>query len=175
MTLEHTNAGAQLDRLPVSRFHFRMLGFVAGGMFIDAFELYLGVGVLGALVKSGWSDLAHNARFVSVTFVGMVLGAWVAGVLGDRFGRRTSYQINLLIFGLAALAGAAAPSMDWLIVARFFMGLGLGAEIVAGYVTLSEFVPPAHRGRWGGALATLTNSALLVSAVLGYLIIPSFG
>jgi putative MFS transporter len=169
------NAGARLDRLPISRFHWRIVGLVASGMFLDAFEIYLGAAVLGALIKSGWSDLAHNAQFVSLTFAGMVLGAWLSGVLGDRYGRRFSYQANLLIFGVASLAGACAPGMTWLVVARFFMGIGLGAEIVVGYVTVSEFIPPAQRGRWGSALSALTNLALFISALLGYLIIPRYG
>jgi putative MFS transporter len=79
------------------------------------------------------------------------------------------------VFGLASLAGAAAPSMDWLIAARFVMGIGLGAEIVVGYVTLSEFMPPASRGRWGAGLAVCTNSALFVSAVVGRAVIPTYG
>lgn len=169
------NAGGRLDRLPVSRFHWRVLGLIGAGMFLDGFEIYLAGGVLAALVKSGWSDLAHNAQFISLTFAGMVVGAWCAGLFGDRYGRRFSYQLNLLIFGLASLAGAIAPSIEWLIVARFFMGVGLGAEIVVGYVTLSEFVPPEQRGRWGSALATITNSALFISSFTGLLIIPSIG
>jgi putative MFS transporter len=169
------NAGGRLDRLPVSRFHWRVLGLIGAGMFLDGFEIYLAGGVLAALVKSGWSDLAHNAQFISLTFAGMVVGAWCAGLFGDRYGRRFSYQLNLLIFGLASLAGAVAPSIEWLIVARFFMGVGLGAEIVVGYVTLSEFVPPQQRGRWGSALATITNSALFISSFAGLLIIPSIG
>lgn len=169
------NAGARLDRLPVSGFHWRILSLIGAGMFLDGFEIYLAGGVLGALVKSGWSDMAHNGQFISATFLGMMLGAWVAGVVGDHYGRRFSYQINLLIFGLASLAGALAPSIGWLIVARFFMGIGLGAEIVVGYATLSEFVPPAQRGKWIAGLAVCTNSALFVSAMASYFIIPAFG
>jgi len=169
------NAGARLDRLPVSKFHWRVLGLIAGGMFLDAFEIYLAGGVLGALVKSGWSDLARNAQFISMTFAGMVVGAWLAGVLGDRYGRRFSYQANLLIFGLASFAAAAAPSMTWLIAARFVMGLGLGAEIVVGYVTMTEFVPPQQRAKWGAGLSALTNTALFISSFAGFLIIPTAG
>ena len=44
------------------------------------------------------------------------------------------------------------------------MGVGLGAEIVVGYVTPSEFVPPLQRGRWGSVLSAITNSALFFSA-----------
>ncbi len=172
MTLQ---AGARLDRLPISSFHWRLLRLIGAGLFLDGFDVYLAAGLLGALVQSGWSDLAHNAQFISVTFAGMFIGAWLGGVVGDRFGRRFSYQANLLLFGLASLAGAAAPSMEWLIGLRFVMGIGLGAEIVAGYVMLSEFVPPAQRGRWGSGLAAISSTSLFVSSVLSLAIIPTLG
>ena len=52
-------SGGRLNRLPIAPFHYRVLGLVSAGMFLDAFEIYLAGGVLAALVKSGWSDLAH--------------------------------------------------------------------------------------------------------------------
>ena len=88
----------------------------------------------------------------------MTLGALITGFLGDRFGRRFTYQINLLIFGLASLAAAFAHDMERLIVCRFVQGLGLGAEIVVGYSTLTEFVPPATRGRWLSFMAFIVVS-----------------
>jgi putative MFS transporter len=169
------NAGARLDRLPITSFHWRLLGLIGAGMFLDGFEVYLGGGVLGALVKSGWSDLARNAQFISATFAGMFIGSWTAGILGDRFGRRFSYQANLLVFGIASFGAALAPSMEWLIAARFVMGVGLGAEIVIGYVTLTEFIPPDRRGHWGAGLATITSSSLFFSSLLGYALIPTVG
>lgn len=173
--MQTVNAGARLDRLPVSRFHYRMLGLIGGGMFLDAFEIYLQGAVIAALLASGWSTPAQNANFISATFAGMVIGAWFAGVAGDRYGRRFSYQINLLIFGIASLLGAAAPSMGWLIATRFVMGIGLGAEIVVGYVSVMEIVPPGSRGRWGAGLAVVTNTALFLSALVARLVIPNYG
>ncbi len=169
------HAGARLDRLNISQFHTRMLVLIGAGTFLDAFDIYLQGAVLGDLVARKWSTPALNATFISVTFAGMVVGAWLAGIWGDRYGRRFSYQMNLLVFGLASLAGALVPSIGWLIAARFVMGIGMGAEIVVGYVLLSEFVPPGSRGRWGTALAVITNSSLFVSALIGRLVIPNFG
>ena len=163
------------DRLPPGKFHVRLLCLVGAGMFFDGFDIYLAAGVLGALVREGISDVATNAWFISATFAGMTLGAWLAGILGDRFGRRFSYQFNLAIFGLASLASAFAPSIDWLIAFRFLMGLGLGAEIVIGYGTLTEFMPPQVRGRYGALLNVFTNSALFVATFGGFLIIPYLG
>ncbi len=169
------NSGARLDALPMSSFHRRILWLIGAGMFFDSFDIYLAGGVLGAMVKSGFSDVARNAGFLSATFVGMAIGAMFAGILGDRFGRRFSYQLNLAIFGVASLVAAFAPSMQWLIPLRFIMGIGLGAEIVVGYATLTEFIPPGHRGGWSGLLSLITNSALFVSSLVGLLVIPTLG
>ncbi|MBZ5700973.1 MAG: MFS transporter [Acidobacteriia bacterium] len=144
-------------------------------MFFDGFDVYVAATVLGATLKSGFSTLALNAQFVSVTFLGMMLGSFLTGFLGDRFGRRFTYQANLAIFGLASLASAFAPSMHVLILLRGIMGLGLGAEIVVGFSTLTEFVPPQARGRWLGALSVTVVSSLPISALAATLIIPRFG
>jgi putative MFS transporter len=174
-TVRTVSAGARLDRLPISRFHRRVLWLIGGGMFLDSFDIYLAGGVLGALAKTGWSTMHLNAAFLSSTFIGMLIGAFTAGVLGDAKGRKFTYQFNLAVLGLASIAGAFAPNMTWLIVCRFFMGLGLGAEIVVGYGSVGEFMPPAVRGKWSAYLSLITNSALFFSTFLGYLIIPSIG
>ena len=101
----------QLDRLPILPFHRRLLWLIGAGMFFDSFDIYLAGSVLGELVHSGWSSVPLNARFISMTFVGMVIGAAGAGWLGDRHGRRFFHQFNLAIFGAGSLACAAAPSI----------------------------------------------------------------
>jgi putative MFS transporter len=165
----------RLDRLPILPFHRRLLWLIGAGMFFDSFDIYLAGSVLGELVHNGWSSIPRNAHFISATFIGMLIGAAGAGWLGDRFGRRFTYQFNLGIFALGSLACAAAPDMDWLIGARFVSGIGLGAEIVIGYATMLEFMPPTHRGRWAALLSLVTNFGLFASTLLSWLIIPSFG
>jgi MFS transporter, putative metabolite:H+ symporter len=168
-------AGPRLDRLPISRFHKRIFWLVGAGMFFDGYDLYVGTNVLGATLAGGFSTLAQNAQFVSMTFVGMTIGALAAGFLGDAFGRRFTYQVNLLVFGLASLGAVLAPTMSWLVAARFVMGLGLGAEIVVGYSTLTEFVPPTSRGRWLSFMTLVVVSRLPATTLLGSIIIPTFG
>ncbi len=168
-------AANRLDRLPLSKFHWRLLFLIGAGLFLDAFDLYLGGVVTGALLKSGWSTLELNAWFGTMTFAGLTTGAFLAGVLGDRYGRRFSYQINLAIFGLASFAAAFAPSMHWLILARFLMGIGMGAEIVISYGMLSEFVPPKYRGRMLALLSLFANSSVFFASLLSLYVIPTLG
>jgi len=144
-------------------------------MFFDGFDIYLGAAVLGATLRSGFSTLGENAAFVSSTFLGMMIGSLLTGFLGDRYGRRFTYQANLAVFGLASLAAAFAPNMATLIAVRFVMGVGLGAENVVGYSTMTEFVPPARRGRWLGLVAVFVVTGLPVSALAAWLLVPSFG
>ena len=167
--------GARLDRLPLSGFHWRLLGLIAAGMYFDSFDIYIAGTVLAAMIHSGESTLGQNATFVSVTFVGMMAGAWLSGWLGDRFGRRFCYQFNLGIYGFASIAAALAPSIYWLIFFRLVMGLGMGAEIVVGYGTLSEFIPASWRGRFGTILNLIINTSLFLSTFLGWLIVPHYG
>src|SRR5579864_2012816 len=169
------NAGARLDRLPISPFHYRIFALVGAGMFFDGYDLYVAGGVLASTVQSKFSTVPQNLQFISLTFLGMTIGSLITGFVGDKFGRRFTYQINLLIFGLASLAAAFAQDMPQLIICRFIQGLGLGAEIVVGYSTMTEFVPPATRGRWLASLAFIVVAGFPATALLGYLIIPSFG
>ena len=169
------NAGARLDRLPLSAFHMRLMRLIGLGMFFDGFDIYLAAAVLGATYRSGFSTLPQNAAFVSLTFVGMMLGSIATGFLGDRYGRRFTYQVNLAIFGLASLLAAFSPDMTTLIILRFVMGFGLGAENVVGYSTMTEFVPPASRGKWLGIVAVCVVTGLPVSVLLAWLITPYTG
>jgi MFS transporter, putative metabolite:H+ symporter len=169
------NAGARLDRLPVSSFHYRIMILIGIGMFFDGFDIYLAGSVLGVTLKTGFSTLSQNAIFVSATFVGMMLGSFGTGFLGDRFGRRFTYQFNLLLFGLASMAAAFAPNMSILIACRFLMGIGLGAENVVGYSTMTEFVPAATRGRWLGLTAVCVVTGLPVALLVASQIVPIFG
>jgi len=148
---------------------------IGAGMFFDGFDIYVLATVLGATLKSGFSTMGQNAQFVSATFLGMMLGSFLTGFLGDKYGRRFTYQANLAIFGLASVAAAFAPSMGVLILLRFIIGVGLGAENVVGYSTLTEFIPPQARGKWLGGMSVFVVTGLPAAGLVGTLVIPRFG
>src|ERR1700754_596225 len=164
------NAGGRLDRLPIGPFHRRIMALIGIGMFFDGFDIYIAGTVLGVTLQSGFSTLSQNALFVSVTFVGMMLGSFGTGFLGDRYGRRFTYQFNLLLFGIASLAAAFAPNMTFLIACRFLMGVGLGAENVVGYSTMTEFAPARIRGKYLGLMAVCVVTGLPIALLLASLV-----
>src|SRR5262249_16857228 len=144
-----------------SRSHHSTYGIfalVGAGMFFDGYDLYVAAGVLAATSQSNFSTLPPNLQFLSLTFVGMTLGSLITGFVGDKMGRRFTYQINLLVLGLASLAAAFVQDMTQLIVCRFIQGLGLG-----GYSTMTEFVPPKTRGRWLAFMAFIVVAGSMIA------------
>lgn len=170
-----SNIGPRMDRLPISKWHYKVLWLMGLGLFVDSFDNYMGGVILADLVKSGWSNNYLNATFVSATMGGLFIGSLFAGFTGDHLGRKFAYQVNLLIFGLASIAASFATDMTTLIILRGIMGIGLGAELVVGFGTFPEFVPAKVRGKWTSLLSLVANSAPPIAILVAYLVMPIFG
>lgn len=163
--------GARLDRLPLSRFHFRIFGIISFSLLITGFLSYSGNVVLAKLVSTGWSNNYLNAAFTSALMFGYFIGSLGGGFIGDYFGRRKAFRINLLIVGASACAATFVPNMYWLIFFRCLMGVGMGALIMVGYASFTEFIPPEVRGKWSARLSFVGNWAPMLSAAIGVVII----
>ncbi|HTV90990.1 MAG TPA: MFS transporter [Stellaceae bacterium] len=139
--------GQTMDEARMGPIHWRVLALVTAGLFVDVMDF----SILGALVpdmlKSGFVTPAQIASIGSTTAAGLLIGALGQGEFTDRFGRKAVYQFNLLLFGLATIGAALAPSYMWLLVGRFLAGVGLGAEAPLCYAYVAEFSPRRIRGR----------------------------
>lgn len=169
------NIGARIERLPTSKWHRKIFWLIGLGLLIDGFDNCLGGIILAQLVKNGWSNNYLNAAFTSSTMAGLFLGALFAGFSGDYLGRKFAYQVNLLIFGISSIAAAFATNMTILIVLRGFTGIGLGAEIVVGFATFTEFVSAEKRGKWSATLSLVGNCAAPIATFIGLLVMPLLG
>src|SRR3712207_77206 len=88
------------------------------------------IAVVLTQLRQEWQLSNAEASWIaSIGFVGMALGAAFGGLLADRWGRRQVFALTLLVFGLATGAAALAWSVASLLVFRFLIGLGLGAEL----------------------------------------------
>lgn len=166
--------GARLDRLPLSRFHFRIFGIISFSLLVTGFLSYSGNVVLAKLVSNGWSNNYLNAAFTSALMFGYFIGSLTGGFIGDYLGRRKAFRMNLLIVGISASAATFVPNMYWLIFFRFLMGTGMGALIMVGYASFTEFIPPAMRGKWSARLSFVGNWSPMLSALIGVVVIAFF-
>jgi putative MFS transporter len=136
-----------IDEMPLSTFHVKILALIIAGLFFDLFDVAVLGSLIPDLIASKFAAPSQVAVVASATFAGLLIGSIAQGELTDRFGRKVVYQVNLLLYGIATLAAAAAPNYGWLAVARFVAGLGLGAEIPLAYAYAAEFSPRVSRGR----------------------------
>src|SRR5580693_2851066 len=87
---------------------------------------------------------------VSSALIGTIFGAMLAGIPGDRLGRRDSLRLMAVLYMISALGCAFAWNWPSLIFFRFIGGLGIGGSSVLGPMYIAEIAPPAWRGRLVG-------------------------
>jgi putative MFS transporter len=163
----------RLDRLPFTRRHGRLLAGSGVGWALDAMDVGLVSFVLAALAAQWSLSPGQLSAIASIGFVGMAVGASLGGLLADRIGRRQVFALTLLIYGLATGASALVTGVGLLLVLRFVVGLGLGAELPVASTLVSEYAPARIRGRIVVALEAFWALGWLLAAVIGYLVVPS--
>jgi EmrB/QacA subfamily drug resistance transporter len=112
-----------------------------------------------------WTVNAYTLTFAVLLLTG--------AALGDRFGRRRTFVAGILIFTAGSAAAALAPSIEWLIAARAFQGVG-GAIIAPLTLTiLSAAVPPERRGAALGIWGAVGGIAVGLGPVVGGAVVQS--
>jgi MFS transporter, AAHS family, 4-hydroxybenzoate transporter len=134
----------------------------------------------------GWSvpSLTHAWHVVPSAFalaflwsnIGVMVGALVAGPIGDRLGRKPLLLMSLTMFGLASLASAASPSLGFLAGTRFFTGAGIAGGFAGTVALTGDYTP--HRLRAFMIMLTFTGAPLggfVGGLLVSYLLYLGFG
>ena len=172
-TTDTIRVSERLDALPFTRRLGRILGGSGLGWALDAMDVGLISFVIAALSVQ-WQLAPTEASWIaSAGFAGMAIGASVGGLLADRFGRRHVFALTLLVYGLATGASALVGGLAALLVLRFVVGLGLGAELPVASTYVSEFTPARMRGRLIVLLEAFWAIGWTAAALIGYFVVPS--
>ncbi|WP_370185030.1 MFS transporter [Rhodococcus wratislaviensis] len=157
---------AQLDRMPIGRTHRMVVVAIGLGLFFELYEIFLS-GTISVALQNEWGVEGTQLKlFLASTFVGMFFGAAFMGSLADRFGRKNAFVFNLVWFSVWSLLAAFSPNAWFLIIARFFAGVGIGAEYPVADAYLSDVLPKDKRGK----LATIAYTcACIAIPLLGFL------
>ncbi len=144
-----TNIPARLDRLPWSRFHWRVVFGLGVVWILDGLEVTI-IGFLAPTLTDPSSGIALSegdiALAQSIYVAGACLGALLFGQLTDRFGRKKLFLITLGLYLLATVATAFSQTALWFLAARFFTGAGIGGEYSAINSAIDELIPARARG-----------------------------
>jgi MFS family permease len=177
-----TDIPARLDRLPWSRFHWKVIVGLGTVWILDGLEVTI-VGSISSRLSEHGAGVGISAGDVSglaatLYVAGACLGAIVFGQLTDRFGRKKLFMLTLGLYLLATVMTALSFSPEWFFVFRFLTGMGIGGEYSAINSAIDELIPARSRGHadisingsyWGGAI----GGSLLAVLALNTSIFPT--
>ena len=157
---------AALDDSRLSGFHLKAMVTSGMGFFTDAYDLFI-IGVALAVLTPLWKLNAFEVALLgSTSLIAAALGSILFGRLADFVGRRSIYGFTLIVLALGAIASALAPSIIWLVIFRFILGLGIGGDYPLSATLMSEYANRRDRGK----LITMVFSMQGLGLILGPLV-----
>ena len=156
---------ARLDRLPWTRFHWRVVIALGITWILDGLEIQI-VSQIGAVLQNRGTlhlSSADVGLLATVYLLGEVAGALIFGRITDRFGRKKLFVITLVLYLLANGIAGLSFSLWFLLLFRFLAGTGIGGEYTAINSAIDELIPPRYRGR----VDIIINGTYWLGALLG--------
>ncbi|KQP56111.1 MFS transporter [Agreia sp. Leaf283] len=158
-----------MDRLPWTRFHWSIVVGLGFSWVLDGLEIQI---VASAGFQKSLDMTAAEVGLLGTVYLfGQIAGALIFGRLSDKLGRKKLFILTLAIYLIASGIAGLSPNMWFLLVFRFFAGMGIGGEYAAINSAIDELIPSKYRGRvdiaingtyWGGAaLGSAANLFLL--------------
>jgi MFS family permease len=173
-----TRIPSRLDRLPWSRFHWRVVLGLGTVWILDGLEVTIVGSVAARLTEPGSGielSVAGVGTAAAIYVAGACLGALFFGQLTDRFGRKKLFMITLGVYIVFTTVTAFSFAPWFFYLARFFTGAGIGGEYAAINSAIDELIPARVRGRvdliingsyWlGSAMGSAAALVLLDTAI----------
>lgn len=164
-----------LDELPLGGLPLWVTAAMAAVLIADGFDIIL----LGYVAPAVAADFGLSnggvGAVLTASLIGVAIGGFGGGHLGDRFGRRTLVIVSLLVFGLATLVSALAESVILFSSARLIAGLGLGAATPNAAALMSEMLPATWRNQIITIAYALSTIGTTFAGLLARQVLPDWG
>jgi len=167
------NTLRRLERLPMTWVQVKLLIMGGLGNTFDSMDIAVLAFILPMVItRFGLTD-SQSGVLGSSSMIGFLVGAFLAGTLGDQIGRRRVMLSALAFYSVATLFSAVSPSWKFLFWSRIVAGIGFGAESAIIAPFLSEFIQSKYRGRYIGSLSGFFSFGFVFAALLGYFVVPA--
>jgi MFS transporter, putative metabolite:H+ symporter len=164
---------ARVDRLPVSRFHKRLLLLVSLPFFFDISDIFTFSYAAPALVKEWGLQISSIAMLTSAGFFGMFVGATLGGMLSDKIGRKKALMIYVVFYSVFSLANALATDIPMLMITRVLTGVGISSATAVVMAYIAELFPAKTRGTWQSWAMVIALSGIPITSWVARLVVPS--
>ena len=145
------------------------------GWTLDAFDFFLLTFVIVPMAHDFSTSVADLGYAITITLAMRPVGAFIFGLLGDRFGRRLPLMIDIVFYSLMELLTAFSPNYTVLLVFRALYGIGMGGEWGLGASLTMESLPADSRGLFSGILQQGYMFGYLFAAAVYGIVFPIFG
>jgi SHS family lactate transporter-like MFS transporter len=145
------------------------------GWTLDAFDYFLVVYCLTAIGKDFHRSDAEMAFSITLTLAFRPIGAFLFGLLADRYGRRLPLMLDLVFYSIVEVATAFAPNYRTFLILRALFGIGMGGEWGVGASLTMEKVPPRLRGLFSGLLQQGYAAGNLLAALCYFFLFNRWG
>src|ERR1700685_1489199 len=122
------------------------------GWSLDAFDFFILIFCVNALALQFQTKVSAITEAIFLTLAMRPIGAFLFGLMADRFGRRPALMVDIIAYSVFELASAFAPSLKFFLIMRAFFGIAMGGEWGVGAALAFETLPAEGRGFFSGLL-----------------------
>jgi MFS transporter, SHS family, lactate transporter len=144
------------------------------GWMLDAFDFFLVVFCLTAIARDFHKSDSAIALSISITLAFRPVGAFIFGMVADRFGRRGPLMLALVFCSIVEILSGLAPNYGCFLALRALFGIGMGGEWGVGVSLAMEAAPRKRRGLLSGIVQQGYPAGYLLAAVCYIAIFPRF-
>src|SRR5881275_1367021 len=145
------------------------------GWTLDAFDFFLVVVTLTAIAEEFHRPDKDIALSIALTLGFRPVGAFIFGLLADRYGRRLPLILDLIFYSIVEVLSGLAPNYATFLILRALFGIGMGGEWGVGASLAMEKVPAKLRGVLSGLLQEGYAAGYLLAAVCYFFVFPRWG
>jgi SHS family lactate transporter-like MFS transporter len=145
------------------------------GWTLDAFDYFIVVMVLTEIARDFKCSDAEIALTLTATLAFRPVGAFIFGLMADRYGRRIPLMIDVLFYSVVEIASGLAPNYMAFLILRALFGIGMGGEWGVGASLAMEAVPPRWRGILSGVLQEGYTVGYIMACLAYLFVFPLFG
>jgi len=151
--------------------------FLAGflGWTFDAFDFFILTYVLTQVAKDFHQPITSIAFTLTASLLMRPIGAFVFGLMADRYGRRIPLMLDILFFSAMEVASGLAPTYKIFLILRLLYGVGMGGAWGVGASLAMESVPTKWRGLFSGILQEGYALGNLLAAIAFWTVFPRWG
>jgi putative MFS transporter len=165
--------GTVLPSVPMTSMQWRIWILAAAGKFFEGFVVFMTGVALPLLTREFNISAAQNGFVGAASLFGILIGALFLGGLSDRFGRKTMFIAEMIIFTAFLALLVVCTNFISLVICLFGLGMALGCDYPTAHMIISESIPSTSRGKLVlGAFAFQAVGALGGTAV-GYMVLVS--